>query len=129
MQKNIIESIDHILNHVLVCENTMAAKYMEEMERKIQAIKEDFNKEVLSIVGSKMEKTMSYVSHPSKIKRGRRWRNDIRVLLYREMLCLCKSIIILFKFNMFPTLVRVLILERPQYIVTCRCHWYLFGKC
>ena len=53
VQKNIIESIDHILNHDLVCKNTMAAKYVAEMERKIQAIKEDFNKEVLSIVGSK----------------------------------------------------------------------------
>ena len=53
VRNNIIESIDYILNHDLVCENTMAAKYVAEMERKIQAIKEDFNKEVLSIVGSK----------------------------------------------------------------------------
>ena len=53
VQKNIIESIDHILNHDLVCKNTMSAKYVAEMERKIQAIKEDFNKEVLFIIGSK----------------------------------------------------------------------------
>jgi hypothetical protein len=51
VQKNIIKSIDHILNHDLVCENPVAAKFVAQVERKMQAIKEDFNKEVLSIIG------------------------------------------------------------------------------
>jgi hypothetical protein len=35
----------------------------------MQAIKEDFNKEVLSILGEILGKTMSCVSHPTKIRR------------------------------------------------------------
>jgi hypothetical protein len=56
LQKNIIESINHILNHDLVCENPAAAKFVAQVERKMQAIKEDFKKEVLFIIGSNIGK-------------------------------------------------------------------------
>ena len=55
-QKNIIETVDHILNNDLVQEFPSAAKYVAEIERKMQEIKEDFTKEVISIVGSTIGK-------------------------------------------------------------------------
>ena len=55
-RKNIIETVDHILNNDLVQEYPSAAKYVAEIERKMQQIKEDFTKEVISIVGSKIGK-------------------------------------------------------------------------
>ena len=54
--KDIIETVDHILNNDLVQEYPAAAKYVAEIERKMQKIKEDFTKEVISIVGSKIGK-------------------------------------------------------------------------
>ncbi len=54
--KNIIETVDHILNNDLVQEYPAAAKYVAEIERKMQEIKNDFTKEVISIVGSKIGK-------------------------------------------------------------------------
>jgi hypothetical protein len=52
----IIETVDHILNNDLVHEHPAAAKYVAEIELKMQEIKEDFTKEVISIVGSKIGK-------------------------------------------------------------------------
>ncbi len=49
--KYIIDSIDHIINHNLVCQHPAAAKFVAVIERKMQEIKEEFNKEVLSILG------------------------------------------------------------------------------
>ena len=49
------------------------------------------------MLAQNMEKTMSCVSHPLKINAGRRWRNDTRVLLDREMICLFKLMFILYK--------------------------------
>ncbi len=53
--KNIIETVDHILNNDLVWEYPAAAKYVAEIERKMQEIKK-ITKEVMSIVGSKIGK-------------------------------------------------------------------------
>ena len=55
-RKNIIDTVDHILNNGLVQEFPSAAKYVAEIERKMQEIKEDFTKEVISIVGSQIGK-------------------------------------------------------------------------
>ena len=55
-RKNIIDTVDHILNNDLVQEFPSAAKYVAEMERKMQEIKEDFTKEVISLVGSRIGK-------------------------------------------------------------------------
>jgi hypothetical protein len=52
-RKNIIESVDHILSHDLVCENPLAAKFVSDMEHEVQNIKEQFNSTMLSIVGSR----------------------------------------------------------------------------
>ncbi len=52
VQKNIIESINHILNLDLVCENPAAANFVGLIERNMQEIEEEFNKVVLSIFGS-----------------------------------------------------------------------------
>jgi hypothetical protein len=38
-RKNIIQSIDHILNHDLVQEDSLAASFVSEMEREMQVIK------------------------------------------------------------------------------------------
>jgi hypothetical protein len=42
-RENIIHSIDHILNHDLVGEDPLAAKFDSVMEREMQDIKEQFN--------------------------------------------------------------------------------------
>ncbi len=56
VQKNIIQSIDHILNHDLVCEHPAAAKFVGTVERNMEEIKDEFNKVVLSICGSNIGK-------------------------------------------------------------------------
>ena len=56
VQKNIIQSINHILNHDLVCEHPAAANFVGTVERNMQEIKEEFNKVVLSICGSNIGK-------------------------------------------------------------------------
>jgi hypothetical protein len=56
VQKNIIESINHILNHNLVCEIPAAANFFGMVERNMQDIKEEFSKVVLSILGSNIGK-------------------------------------------------------------------------
>jgi hypothetical protein len=52
-RKNIIQLIDHILNHDSVCEDPLAAKFVSEMEREIQDIKEWFNTPILALLGSR----------------------------------------------------------------------------
>jgi hypothetical protein len=54
--KNIIESINNILNHDLVCKNPAATNFVGMAERNMQEIKEEFNKVVLSIFGSNIGK-------------------------------------------------------------------------
>ncbi len=56
VQKNIIDTVDHILNNDLVQEYPSAAKFVANIERKMQEIKEDFTKEVISFVGSTIGK-------------------------------------------------------------------------
>ncbi len=56
VQKNIIQSINHILNHDLVCVHPAAANFVGTVERNMQDIKEEFNKVVLSICGSNIGK-------------------------------------------------------------------------
>ena len=51
-RKNILQSVDHILNHELVLENPQAAAFVSELERKVQEIKEEFTKSVHSITGT-----------------------------------------------------------------------------
>jgi hypothetical protein len=50
-RKNIIQLIDHILNHDLVREDPLAARFVSEMEREMQDIKERFNTQILSLLG------------------------------------------------------------------------------
>jgi hypothetical protein len=52
-RKNIIQLIDHILNHDLVWEDPLAAGFVSKMERKMQDIKEWFNTQILSLLGSR----------------------------------------------------------------------------
>ncbi len=52
-RNNIIQSIDHILNHDLVWEDPLAARFVSEMEKEMQGIKEWFNTQNLSLLGSK----------------------------------------------------------------------------
>jgi hypothetical protein len=52
-RKNNIQSIDHILNHDLVQEDPLAARFVSEMEREIQDVKERFNTHILSLLGSR----------------------------------------------------------------------------
>jgi hypothetical protein len=56
VQKNIIQSINHILNHDLVCKHPAAANFVGMVERNMQEIKEEFNMVILSIFGSNIGK-------------------------------------------------------------------------
>jgi hypothetical protein len=56
VQKNFIQSINHTLNHALVCEHPAAANFVGTVERNMQEIKEEFIKVVLSICGSNIGK-------------------------------------------------------------------------
>ncbi len=56
VRENIIQSIDQILNHDLVCEHPAAANFVGMVEQNMQEIKEEFNKVVLSISGSNIGK-------------------------------------------------------------------------
>ena len=71
VRKNIIDTVDHILTNDLVQEYPSAAKYVAEIERKMQQIKEDFTKEVISIVGSKIGKNneLCFPSFQNKTKK------------------------------------------------------------
>ena len=68
--KNVIESIDHILNHDPVLENPNIARYVNVIERQIQSIKEDFTKEIMSIVGECIgnDNEVTYASFNNKEK-------------------------------------------------------------
>jgi hypothetical protein len=50
---NIIQSIDHILNHDLAWEDPLASRFVSEMEREVQDIKEWFNTQILSLLCSR----------------------------------------------------------------------------
>ncbi len=52
-RKNIIASVDHILQHDLIQENPLAAEFVSTMGREMQNIKECFNTKMLFILGSK----------------------------------------------------------------------------
>jgi hypothetical protein len=53
-RKNIIASVNHILQHDLVWENPIAAEFVSTMEKEMQNIKEYFNTKMMSILGSKI---------------------------------------------------------------------------
>jgi hypothetical protein len=50
-RKNIIQSIDHILNHDVVREDPLEARFVKEIGREMQDIKERFNTQILSLLG------------------------------------------------------------------------------
>jgi hypothetical protein len=69
--KNIIDSINQILNHSLVCEHPAAANFVAMVERNMKEIKEKFNKVVLSIFGSNIGKDnkVCFLSYKYKKKK------------------------------------------------------------
>jgi hypothetical protein len=71
VRKNIIQSMDHILNQDLVCENQTATTFVGTIERSMQEIKEEFNKVVLSIIGSNIGKDneVCFQSYKNKKKK------------------------------------------------------------
>ncbi len=52
-RNNIIQLIDHILNHDFAGEDPLAARFVSEIEREMQDIKEQFNTQILSLLGSR----------------------------------------------------------------------------
>ncbi len=82
-RKNIIETVDHILNNDLVQEFPSAVKYVAENERKMQEIKEDFTKEVISIVGSTIGKDNELCFPSFKNKTTKQVQKNTRVILDR----------------------------------------------
>ncbi len=56
VRKNIIASVDHILQHDFVLEIPITAEFVSTLENEVQNIKEHFNKKIMSIMGSKIGK-------------------------------------------------------------------------
>jgi hypothetical protein len=52
-RNNIIQSVDHILGHDLVMEDPHAAAFVTELDRKVQDLKKEFTKSILSISSSR----------------------------------------------------------------------------
>jgi hypothetical protein len=71
IQKNIIESINHILDHNLVCEILAGTNFVGMVERHMQEIKEEYNKVVLSNLGSNIGKDneVCFPSYKNKKKK------------------------------------------------------------
>jgi len=68
IRKQVIESIDHILNNDLVLENHSIARYVDVIEKQIQSIKEDFTKDILSVLGNTIgnDGELTYASFNNK---------------------------------------------------------------
>jgi hypothetical protein len=71
VQKNIIQSIDYILNHDLVSEHPAAASFVGTSERNMQGIEDKFNKVVLSSFGANVGKDneVCFPSYKNKKKK------------------------------------------------------------
>ncbi len=67
-RKNIIASVDHILQHNLVWENPFAAEFVSTMEKEMQNIKDCFNTKMMLILGSKngQDNELCYPSFKNK---------------------------------------------------------------
>jgi hypothetical protein len=75
VRKNIIQSIDHILNHNLVYEHPAAGNFVGMVERNMQEIKEEFKKVVFSIFGLNIGKENevyfpSYKNKKTQVEKG-----------------------------------------------------------
>ncbi len=84
--KNIIHSIDHILNHDLVKEDSRAAEFVTAMERRIQNLKEEFTLFFCQLQKQQMAEMMSLHFHLSEInelqllRKGTREHQDDSVM-------------------------------------------------
>jgi ribosomal protein L29 len=67
-RKNILQSVDYILSHELVMENSLAAEFVAELERKVQEIKEKFTKTVHTTSGT-MQGNDSELTFPAFLRR------------------------------------------------------------
>jgi hypothetical protein len=84
VRKNIIQTIDQILNHDLVCEHPAAANFVGMVEQNMQEIKEEFNKMVLSFSGSYIGKDNEVCFPSYKNKKKTHVEKRTRVLLDSE---------------------------------------------
>jgi hypothetical protein len=71
-RKNIIASVDWILQHDLVQKNPIAAEFVSTMEIEMQNIKEHFNTKMMSILGSKIGKDNELCYPSFKNKKNKR---------------------------------------------------------
>ncbi len=88
-RKHTIQLIDHNPNHDLVWEDPLAARFVSEMEREMQDIKEWFNTQILSLLGSRngQNKELCFPSFNNK----KRKVVDIRFKGYVEQLFLISN--------------------------------------
>ncbi len=68
-RKNIIASVDHILQHDLLQENPFAAEVVSTMEKEMQNIKGRFNTKMMLILGSKNGRDNELCYPPFKNKK------------------------------------------------------------
>ncbi len=84
VRKNIIQSIDHVLNHDLVCEHPAAANFVGMVEKKCRKLKKNLIRWSFQFLGQILEKTMRCVFLHTKIRRSHKWKNNTKVLLDSE---------------------------------------------
>jgi hypothetical protein len=100
-RKNIIASVDHILQHDLVQENPIEADFVSIMEKKMQNLKERFNTKMILIYGQRMAKTINCVIHHSKINNRELLIRDSRDMEDRIKSCYN------WKKNVYTTLIEI----------------------
>ncbi len=76
--KNIIHSIDHILNHDLVKKDSRAAEFVTAMERQIQNLNKEFTKKNCQLLEQQMVEIMSSHFPLSEINELRLLRKGTR---------------------------------------------------
>jgi hypothetical protein len=78
--KDIIQSVDHILGHDLVIDNLHAAAVVAELDRKVQGLKEEFTKSILSSssAGNGNDGELTFPAFHNKNKKV--WIRDSRII-------------------------------------------------
>jgi hypothetical protein len=77
-RKNIIQLIDHILNHDLVHEDPLVARFVSKWKGKCRILKKGSIPKFCLFLVQELVKIMRYVFDPSTIRRERLWKKYSR---------------------------------------------------
>jgi hypothetical protein len=93
-RKNIVASVDHILQHDFIQENPIAVEFVSTLEKEVQNIKEHFSKKICLLWDLRLAKTMNYVIYCSRIRNKRFLISNSRDMEDRVNWCVILSLLI-----------------------------------